>query len=303
MAENAPGATRVAAVRFECAGKVYYFDCAHVDDLREGDYVVVTTSRGKEMARVVSIMEEAGPPPEKGWKPVERRATPQELVLRRTWQQREAEALVECRAKAAEMGLNTIKIARAAYSFDGSGLTFYYAGEGEEKADLKKLRQALRGKFRRTRVEFRSIGPRDLAKVMGGMGACGLAERCCTRFIVEFSPISIKMAKAQGVSLNPQEITGMCGRLRCCLLYEFEQYAEARKGLPRLKKRVLTPQGEGRVVDVLALKGTVVVQFEDGQRAEFERDEIEPYEELTALKDNAKHPQGKASSSDDEKHT
>jgi cell fate regulator YaaT (PSP1 superfamily) len=122
------------------------------------------------------------------------------------------------------------------------------------------------------------------------MGACGLEARCCARFLTEFSPISIKMAKAQGVSLNPQEITGMCGRLRCCLVYEFEQYVEARKGMPKRKKRVVTPLGEGRVVDLYPLKKTVVVQLDDGIRHEIPNEDLEPYDELKALKAKAEAP-------------
>jgi len=142
--------------------------------------------------------------------------------------------------------------------------------------------------YPQSRVDFRQIGPRDVAKIIGGMGACGLETRCCSMFLTEFSPISIKMAKAQGISLNPQEITGMCGRLRCCLVYEYEEYAKARKELPKVKKRVMTPLGEGRVVEVLPLKQAVIVLLErDERRAEFLKHEIEPYDELKALEDKA----------------
>jgi cell fate regulator YaaT (PSP1 superfamily) len=127
-----------------------------------------------------------------------------------------------------------------------------------------------------------------VAKIVGGMGACGLEERCCSKFLTEFSPISIKMAKAQGVSLNPQEITGMCGRLRCCLVYEYEQYVEARKNLPKHKKRVITPMGVGKVIDVLPLRQAVVVFLEEEKRrVEFLKHEIQPYEEFKALQEKA----------------
>ncbi len=109
---------------------------------------------------------------------------------------------------------------------------------------------------------MRQIGPRDVAKIIGGMGACGLETRCCSKFLTDFSPISIKMAKAQGISLTPSEITGMCGRLRCCLIYEYEQYVKARKTLPKRKKRVVTPNGEGMVIDVAPLSGMVTVKLE-----------------------------------------
>jgi cell fate regulator YaaT (PSP1 superfamily) len=288
MSKRTSAASKVASVRFEKLGKLYHFSCGHLPDLQVGDYVIVTTSRGREMAHVATILEEAEPPSDRTWKPVERRATPQELVLRRMWQKRELEALISCRAKAAELGLRGLKIARATYSFDGSHLTFHCMSDGDEKIDLKSLRKQVQRMHRNSRVDFRTVGPRDLAKIMSGMGACGMMERCCSRFLTEFSPISIKMAKAQGVSLNPQEITGMCGRLRCCLIYEFEAYAEARKHLPKLKKRVVTPKGEGRVVDVLAMRESVVVQLEEGRRVEFHKDEIEPHKELKALKEKAK---------------
>jgi cell fate regulator YaaT (PSP1 superfamily) len=123
------------------------------------------------------------------------------------------------------------------------------------------------------------------------MGACGLAARCCSTFLTEFSPISIKMAKAQGISLDPSEITGMCGRLRCCLIYEYEQYVAARKVLPKIKKRVVTPMGEGKVIDVIPLKEAVVVRLdEDNSRVEFLKHEIEPWDELEALRRKSEEP-------------
>ncbi len=104
------------------------------------------------------------------------------------------------------------------------------------------------------------IGPRDVGKgVVGGMGACGLETRCCSKFLTDFSSISIRMAKEQGISLTPAEITGMCGRLRCCLFYEYDQYVEARQGMPKRNKRVMTPDGEGKVIDIIPLQGKVVV--------------------------------------------
>jgi cell fate regulator YaaT (PSP1 superfamily) len=137
----------------------------------------------------------------------------------------------------------------------------------------------------RTRVEMRLIGPRDVAKILGGHGACG-APRCCSTFLTEFSPISIRMAKAQGISLSPQEITGMCGRLRCCLVFEYEQYVEAKKTLPKVGKRIGTPYGEGKVRDVRVLRDSVIVQVDD-ERYEVFRHEFEPLEELEQLQKKA----------------
>jgi cell fate regulator YaaT (PSP1 superfamily) len=207
------------------------------------------------------------------------------------WQRKELEAMIECRAKAAELGPAGVKIAKAEYSYDGSRLTYLYSYEVEDKLELKDLREAMQAANPTARIDFRQIGPRDVAKIIGGMGACGLETRCCSMFLTEFSPISIKMAKAQGISLNPQEITGMCGRLRCCLVYEYEEYVRARKELPRVKKRVVTPLGEGRVVEVLPLKQAVVVLLEkDERRVEFMKHELQPYDELKALEAKASGP-------------
>ena len=136
------------------------------------------------------------------------------------------------------------------------------------------------------RWKLKQIGPRDIAKFYGGMGACGLEKRCCCSFITEFSSISIRMAKEQGISLTPTEITGMCGRLRCCLIYEYDNYVEAGKLLPKSNKRVITPDGEGKVVDVHPLSQMVVVEFADWQ-ARISKDVIEPADELEALTSKA----------------
>lgn len=284
-------ASQVVAIRFQPMGKLYHFDSSEVEDLLPGDYVFVSTKRGREMGEVIVLLDDPPSAPEGQWKAVERKATPQELVLRRMWQKRELEVLIECRAKAAELGYNGIKIARAEYSYDGSKIVFLYNYEGEQKIDIKGLRSGMREQLRGTKVEFRQVGTRDLAKILMGMGACGLDERCCSKFLSEFSPISIKMAKVQGISLNPQEITGMCGRLRCCLVYEYEQYVAARKELPKVKKRVVTPLGNGRVIDVMPIKQAVVVKLEqDDRRVEFLKHEIQPYDELKALQEKSEKP-------------
>jgi cell fate regulator YaaT (PSP1 superfamily) len=141
---------------------------------------------------------------------------------------------------------------------------------------------------------MRQIGPRDVAKIIGGMGACGLETRCCSQFLTDFSPISIKMAKEQGISLTPNEITGMCGRLRCCLIYEYDQYVEARKNLPKRNKRVVTPRGEGKVVDVLPMNNKVIVllEGEEGKRFTeiFDLEELQPWDELEALRRKSQAP-------------
>ncbi len=282
--------TKIVAIRFQPIGKVYHFDASNVVDIQIGDYVLVSTSRGKELGKVVSLLTDRPDLEAEGIKKIERLATAQEMVMRRIWQERELESLINCREEAAKLGLRGVKFAKAEYSYDGSRLTFLYNVEGDESVDLKELRKQLRKVHRKSRIDMRQVGPRDVAKLYRGMGACGMEERCCSRFLTEFSPVSIRMAKAQGVSLNPQEITGLCGRLRCCLLYEYDEYVKARKHLPKRNKRVVTPKGEGKVVDVLPLKDAVIVQFDDERKIEFSRDEIEPYDELRALKDKADQP-------------
>lgn len=281
---------RIAAVRFQPVGKLYHFDATPLDDLQVGDYVIVATARGRELGEVVGFPEGESLKNDGSHKLIERRATPRELVLQRTWRRKELGRMIDCREKASNLGLEAIKIVRAEYSYDGSSLVFLYSSEGDEKVDLSELTREMQRAIRNTRIEFRQIGPRDVAKVLSGMGACGLEERCCSKFLTEFSPISIKMAKAQGISLNPQEITGMCGRLRCCLIYEYEQYAEARKKLPKLKKKVVTPRGVGKVVDVMPLKKAVLVLLEDDRRVEFYQHEIQPYDELKKLQEKADAP-------------
>jgi cell fate regulator YaaT (PSP1 superfamily) len=281
---------QIIGIRFHKTGKVYHFDAGSSGDLRIGDFAVVDTSRGRQLGEVVQILSDPPPPPEGTWKSIQRRATPRDLVLRQLWQHKELEAMINCRAKAAEMKLEGIKIVAAEYSFDGSRLSFLFSTETEGKVDLKQLRNAMQRVYPRSHVEMRQIGPRDVAKLLGGMGACGLENRCCSKFLTEFSSISIKMAKEQGISLTPTEITGMCGRLRCCLIYEYEQYVEARKQLPKRGKKVVTPNGVGMVVDMFPLKDAVMVEYETGVHQEFLVADIQPFEELEALRQKSQEP-------------
>ena len=159
--------------------------------------------------------------------------------------------------------------------------------------DLKTLKRDMQKKFSSPQVEMRQIGPRDVAKLLGGMGACGLETRCCSKFLTEFSPISIKMAKEQGISLTPTEITGMCGRLRCCLVYEYDQYVAARKELPKRNKRVVTPKGEGKVTDIIPMSNTIMVLLDSEERGypvPFQREDIQPWDELEALRRKSEAP-------------
>jgi cell fate regulator YaaT (PSP1 superfamily) len=288
--------TNIIGVRFSPIGKIYHFDSTQVANIKLGERVIVDTARGRHLGEVVQFLPEKPSAPEGGWKYVERRATPRDLLLQQTWQAKQTEAMINCRARAAELALQQLKIVAAEYNYDGSRLTFMYSTETDEKTDLKSLKKDMQDLYPKTHIEVRQIGPRDVAKLLGGMGACGLETRCCSKFLTEFSPISIKMAKEQGISLTPSEITGMCGRLRCCLIYEFEQYVEARKQLPKRNKRVITPRGEGKVLDVLPMENKVMVlldaESEEGRQimAIFERDDLQPWDELEALRRKSQEP-------------
>jgi cell fate regulator YaaT (PSP1 superfamily) len=288
----------IYGIRFSKIGKIYHFDASHLDELKVGEHVIVETVRGRQIGEIVQQVANPVRPPDGNWKPVERRASAADLVLRQTWAQKQTAAMIECRARASELKL-AVKIVAAEYSFDGSRLTLMFATENDEKderVDLKSLRKDMQKTFSETQVEMRQIGPRDVAKMLGGMGACGLETRCCSKFLTEFSPISIKMAKEQGISLTPSEITGMCGRLRCCLIYEYEQYVAARKELPKRNKRVISPEGEGKVIDVYPMRNAVLVELpaknpqERSLWKEFHRDLLEPWDELEALRRKSAAP-------------
>lgn len=278
------GTSPYVGVRFQKLGKLYHFRVDATMDIEPGDHVIVDTKRGRQLGQVIAYIDPESVMRQRGLRSVERKATPRDLVMQQVWQSKELDALISCRERAAKLSIADAKFLKAEYSFDGSWLTISYATENK-KLDLKQLRSALNRAFR-SKVELRSVGPRDVARIMGGYGACG-APRCCSTFLTEFSPISIKMAKAQNVSLSPNEITGMCGRLRCCLVYEYEQYVEARKQLPKRGKRVDTPSGKGRVVDVRVLKDTVMVKLEDGEIVEVSRHDLDPSDELEALQKKA----------------
>jgi cell fate regulator YaaT (PSP1 superfamily) len=274
----------VAGVRFHKVGKLYHFDYGEYPALQTGDYVIVETTRGRQMGQVMGFtaMESES----REYRPLLRLASPRDLVLRQHWEDQQEEALRICIDKARELGsFNDVKFVAAIYNYDGSLLSFMFSAE--DKANVNRLWTEL-NKIFSAQIEMRQIGPRDVAKLLGGYGACGIL-RCCSTFLTDFSPISIKMAKAQGISLNPSEITGMCGRLRCCLVYEYEQYVEARQKLPKKNKRVGTPHGEGKVLDVLPLQDAVLVVVEDAYHV-VKREELVPLDELEALAKKAKEP-------------
>ncbi|HEX2907032.1 MAG TPA: regulatory iron-sulfur-containing complex subunit RicT [Phototrophicaceae bacterium] len=276
---------QVAGIRFNRVGKLYHFDYSDFPDLRVDDFVIVETARGRQMGQVAGFA--AAEEENQDYKPIMRMATPRDLLLKQQWEAKQEEALERCEDKAAQLGgFEEVKFVAALYNYDGSLLTFLFTAE--DKINTNRIWNELSRLFPGSQVEMRQIGPRDVAKLLGGFGACG-EMRCCSTFLTDFSPISIKMAEAQGISLNPSEITGMCGRLRCCLVYEYEQYVEARKHLPKRNKRIGTPHGEGKVLDVHPLLDAVTVIVEDA-RYLLKREEIIPLDEWEALQKKAKEP-------------
>ncbi len=260
----------VVGVRFRDVGKIYHFDATGFEDLEPGEYVVVETSRGQEVGRVALALAHV---PEdrvrERLKPVERRATSLDLVQMERHRLLEEEALAICQDKAREFGL-PIKVLRAEYNYDGSHLLAYFVSE--RRIDFRELVQELR-KTLETKVELRQVGVRDEAKLMGGVGRCGRLL-CCTTFLREFDPVSIRMAKRQDISLNPSEISGICGRLLCCLAYEDEYYQEVKKKLPKVRQIVRTSYGTGEVKALNSLKQTVTVELKNEVTVEVSADEI-----------------------------
>lgn len=275
----------IAGIRFEPVGKLYHFDYSDFPELSIGEYVITETSLGRQLGQVMAFRPVENPA--HSHTPILRRATARDMLLRQHWQSKQEEALARCQSITETLAnFPPVKFIAAQYNFDGSRLTFLYSAE--EKLNPSSLIRRLRREFSAT-LSFRLIGPRDVAKYLGGYGACG-ELRCCSTFLTDFSPISIRMAKAQGLNLNQSEITGMCGRLRCCLIYEYEQYVEARKQLPRRNKKIGTPMGPGKVIDVLPLKDAVVVNIPEKGRHTFTREQLVPLDELRALQEKSRQP-------------
>ncbi|NLE77424.1 MAG: stage 0 sporulation family protein [Chloroflexi bacterium] len=248
----------VVGVRFKPATKMYYFSPGEMWDLQVGEFVVVETARGQELGEVVAAARDV---PDDDLvsqlKPVLRRATAWDASQACLYRAREREALARCREKVREHHL-PMKLIAAEYSFDGSRLVFFFTAE--KRVDFRGLVRDLARLFK-TRIELRQVGVRDEAKIRGGIGPCGRAL-CCETWLTDFNPVSIRMAKDQDMPLNPADISGLCGRLLCCLAYESEHYAEVKSTLPKYKSVVETPHGSGVVVGVNVLKETVDVQLE-----------------------------------------
>lgn len=273
--------TNIIGVQFEAVGKNYYFDASNFPDVKPGDPVVVRTSRGTQLATTTQVKLDVDKLELGTFKPVERPATAKDLMQRKALAIQEDELREAIRTHLNENDMSGVKIISIEFSLDGHQLFVALNSEDSVHYNLKRLHQDIQKMVKDVHLEIRQIGPRDAAKMIRGMGACGLETRCCSKFLTEFSSISIRMAKTQDISLTPTEITGMCGRLRCCLSYEYDQYVEAIKTLPKRKKRVPTPMGEGRVVQILPLRQTVIVDVPDIGPRQFTKDELDRAEKVS----------------------
>lgn len=254
----------VIGVRFKRRGKVYYFDPGeHAPEIDEA--VIIETSRGTEYGFTATERQEVEEEEIVGeLKPILRIATREDEDRYIANRNLARQALIVCEKKVEEHGLD-MRLVSSEYTFDNSKLLFYFTSD--DRVDFRRLVRDLASVFK-TRIELRQIGVRDEAKIVGGLGPCG-RECCCSSFLTEFHPVSINMAKDQGLSLNPESISGICGRLLCCLRYEQEGYAENLKKLPRIGHRVYTPAGRGVVVGRSTLKALVKVKIEGDDGVEF----------------------------------
>ena len=248
---------KIIGVRFKNAGKVYYFSPGD-HELPKGSQVVVETARGVECGEVViSNKEVADETIIKPLKPVLRPATPEDVRRSKENAEKERKAFKLCQEKIAAHKLD-MKLVDVEYTFDNSKILFYFTADG--RVDFRDLVKDLASVFR-TRIELRQIGVRDEAKMLGGLGICG-RPFCCSQFLSDFQPVSIKMAKEQGLSLNPTKISGSCGRLMCCLKYEQDAYESLLRMTPKVGALVTTKEGKGVVCDANILTGVVKVRLD-----------------------------------------
>ena len=266
--------TEVVGVRFKSVGKIYYFDPNGMR-LSLGEHVIVETARGIECGTVAitnrTIEDKSVVKP---LKPLIRRAEPDDLKRMEENRQKEKRALALCQEKIDKHKLD-MKLVDVEYTFDNNKILFYFTADG--RVDFRDLVKDLASVFR-TRIELRQIGVRDEAKMLGGIGICG-KPFCCSSFLGEFQPVSIKMAKEQGLSLNPAKISGTCGRLMCCLKYEQEVYEDLLRITPKVGAVVLTPEGKGTVVEQSLLSGNLKIRLEkdpDAAPKTFHRKQVKP---------------------------
>jgi len=244
-------------IRFRPAGKIYDFDPGPLVLARD-DRVLVETERGAALGTVVVAGRPR--PPGRSLQRVIKKADPRDLAREDQNAQRERQAY-RIALEVVREGIGLVKLVKAESAFDGSKVVFFV--NADEKADLRTLARDLAERLA-MRVEVKQIGARDETKVTGGMGPCG-RELCCSSWLQEFQPVSVKMAKEQGLSLNPAKLAGMCGRLKCCLRYEFQTYVELRRGLPKVGARVSSVKGDGTIVRQNVLRQTVVLRRADDQ--------------------------------------
>lgn len=279
--------SQAIGVRFKKAGKVYYFDPKNIE-FNEGDGVIVETVRGVEFGEVVAPKRTLTEREQvKPLKPVLKKADAQDFKRLQENKQKEKDAFRICQEKIEKHGMQ-MKLINVEYTFDNNKIVFYFTADG--RVDFRELVKDLASVFK-TRIELRQIGVRDETKMIGGLGPCG-RPACCAEFLGDFQPVSIKMAKEQNLSLSPTKISGLCGRLMCCLNYEHQYYEEVKKKLPRTGSEVKTSDGKGVVMDTNSLKQLVKVRVElpDGNLDLREY----PVEEITVLR------QGKAPKKEEE---
>lgn len=270
----------IIGVRFKKVGKIYFFDPDGVE-AQKGKNIIVETARGIELGEVAvanrAITEDKIVAP---LKKAIRMATEEDEEVFKENERKASEAMVVCEKKIIEHGLD-MKLVDVEYTFDGTKLLFYFTADG--RIDFRELVKDLAAIYR-TRIELRQIGVRDEVKMLGGYGMCG-RELCCCNHLTDLNPVSIKMAKEQGLSLNPTKISGMCGRLMCCLKHEQEVYEEKLSRLPSVGALVKTPDGKGIVEDVEVLREIVKVKIE--QKDETIKKDYQ-LAEIKILKDNKK---------------
>lgn len=253
--------TKVIGVKFKTGSRVYFFDPMDLD-IQAGDGVIVETARGTEFGDVVQGTKEVSQAEIIApLKPVLRVANAEDRRMRAEYSAKESDAFAICQDKILEHKLD-MKLVDVEYTFNGSKVVFYFTAD--ERVDFRDLVKDLAFLFK-TRIELRQIGVRDEAKMLGGLGSCGRPV-CCKTFLDDFRPVSIKMAKEQNLSLSPTKISGLCGRLMCCLQYEQDAYESMRKNMPKLGKVVVTVDGTGTVIsnDVITEKTKVRLTLPDG---------------------------------------
>ena len=259
---------RIISVQFSTTSKLYDFNAADID-VAVGDRVVVETERGLSIAQVMRGPVEKESGAAEKLVTIKRKATFDDLATLERNRQKEDEAFDFCLRRIVERSMQ-MKLVRVEYQFDGSKAVFYFTADG--RVDFRDLVKDLAHTFH-TRIEMRQIGVRDESKITGGIGICG-RELCCSSWLRDFQPVSVKMAKEQNLALNPNKISGQCGRLLCCLDYEYETYCSLRKTFPKCGKRVRTASTNGVIDKLNILTGTITLRLDDGKQIVVRRDEV-----------------------------